>query len=120
MKKRLVVVAVLGALISVLLGTLVASGSPVDEHDQPFPEHPHVLVLGVELDPVTEEPISIRKCVDLAGNRALPLNAHHVHVHFGTAGFKLATNASNFVVPTAPFPGVPWTDCESLLAAFGF
>lgn len=119
MSKRLVVIAVLGVLTSVVLGALVASGSPVDEHDQPFPEHPHVLVLGVELDPVTELPISIKKCVDLAANRALPLNAHHVHVHFGTAGFKLATNANNFVVPTAPFPGVPWTDCESLLATFG-
>jgi hypothetical protein len=118
MKKQLVVVAVLGALISVLLGTLAAFGSPVDEHDQPFPEHPHVLVLGVEFDP-TGEPISIRKCVDLAANQALPLNAHHVHVHFGTAGFKLETNASNVVVPTAPFPGVPWTDCESLLATLG-
>ncbi len=84
MSKRLVVIAVLGVLTSVVLGALVASGSPVDEHDQPFPEHPHVLVLGVELDPVTELPISIKKCVDLAANRALPLNAHHVHVHFGT------------------------------------
>lgn len=115
--RRLTLLALLGALLS--FGAMAAFANPADEHDSPFPEHPHMLVLGVELDSTGEVPVSVRKCVDLAANQALPLNAHHAHVHFGTAGVKLATNASNFVVPAAPLPGVPWTDCESLLDFFG-
>lgn len=81
-----------------------------------LPPHPHVLVLGLEFDEQGEP--SIRKCVDLAANQALPLNAQHEHVHFGHAGEALFTHAGHVVVPTAPFPGVPWTNCESLIAFF--
>lgn len=87
--------------------------------DDPFPEHPHVLVLGLEFDETGEVPIAARKCIDLAANRALPLHAHHRHVHFGTAGEALFVNAGHGVAPTAPFPGVPWTDCASLREFFG-
>lgn len=116
--RRMSAVAVLGALLLLLTGTMVAVASPREDHDQPFPEHPHVLVLGVQVDE-NDEPVSVKKCVDLASNQALPLNAHHVHVHFGRAGEALASNG-NFVVPVAPFPGVPWSDCETLLDFFGF
>ena len=118
MRRKLVVVASLAAAVTVVLGSLVASANPVDEHDPELPKHPHVLVLGVVVD-AEDNPVSIKKCVDLAANRALPLNAHHVHVHFGQAGEALAAKG-NFVVPTAPFPGVPWSDCDSLLKFFGF
>lgn len=119
--RKLTLLALLGALLS--FGAIAALASPEDDHDQPWQEHPHMLVIGVEFN---EDglPISVKKCVDLAANQALPLNAHHVHVHFGTAGAQLAEKAGNFVVPAAPFgepifPAVPWTDCDSLLAFFG-
>jgi hypothetical protein len=88
---------------------------------QEFPEHPHVLVLGVELDE-QGEPVGFRKCIDLAANQALPLNAQHQHVHFGTAGEALFEKAGHVVVPAAPFPDpeepVPWSNCEELIAFF--
>lgn len=119
--KRVVVVGVILAMLSIgLISTAVAS----PDHDTgPLEPHAHVLVLGVVVDEF-DEPVSIRKCVDLAGNNALPLNAHHVHVHFGQAGEALAQNG-NFVIPVAPFPApfedpVPWSDCDSLLEFFGF
>lgn len=107
-------------LAALVLGLLsagsVALASP--DHSSPFPEHPHVLVLGLEFD--GEEPVGARKCIDLAANRALPLRAHHVHVHFGTAGEALFVNAGHGVAPTAPFPGVPWANCAELMEFFGF
>ena len=118
MRRIVLVVAILAVLSVGLVGTALAG----PDHDSPFEPHGHVLVLGVVVDEF-DEPVSIRKCVDLAANQALPLNAHHVHVHFGQAGEALA-RSGNFVVPVAPFPApfdspVPWTDCESLLAFFG-
>lgn len=82
-----------------------------------LPPHPHLLVLGLELDE-SGEPIGFRKCVDLAAGQALPLKAQHEHVHFGTAGFKLATEAGHAVVPAAPFPGIPFSNCAELVAIF--
>jgi hypothetical protein len=110
-------------MLTVLSVGLVGTALAGPEHDSPFEPHGHVLVLGVVVDEF-DEPVSVRKCVDLAANQALTLNAHHAHVHFGQAGEALARNG-NFIVPVAPFgeplfPSVPWTDCESLLAFFGF
>jgi hypothetical protein len=118
MRRVLVVGVILGLLSIGLIGTAVAS----PDHNTPFEPHAHVLVLGVVVDE-SGEPVSIRKCVDLAANTALPLNAHHVHVHFGQAGEALS-QSGNVVVPVAPFPApfdepVPWSDCESLLDFFG-
>lgn len=84
--------------------------------------HPHMLVLGLELDEF-EEPVGFRRCVDLAAGRTLPLNAQHEHMHFGTAGLKLFTKAGHAVVPGAPFPEpfddpLPWSNCEELIAFF--
>ncbi len=100
-----------GLSIGLLLGVAAV---PVSGQ---LPPHPHMLVLGLEFDE-QEEPIGFRKCVDLAANRALPLNVHHEHLHFGPAGEALFTHAGHAVVPAAPFPGVPWTNCESLIAFF--
>ncbi|MBY5163724.1 hypothetical protein [Salsipaludibacter albus] len=115
MKRRL---ALLGAIALVLISQAVAATA--DEHDA-LPEHPHVLVLDAQVDFSGEEPVLLdaRKCVDLAGNLPLSLRAHHTNVHFGPAGQALLTEAGHVVAPTAPFPGVPWTDCESFLAFFG-
>lgn len=119
--RRVLVAAVTLSLLSVLLAGTASAGP---DHDTgPLEPHPHVLVLGVEVDE-SGEPVAVRRCVDLAANQPVPLNAHHVHVHFGTAGEALG-DAGNFVVPVAPFPSpfddpLPWSDCASLLAFFGF
>jgi hypothetical protein len=39
-------------------------------------------------------------------------------VHFGTAGEALFDRAGHVVVPTAPFPEIPWSNCEELIAFF--
>lgn len=107
-------------LVLIIALVLVAIALPLPA--QEFEPHPHALVLGIELDE-TGEPVGFRKCVDLAANQPLPLNAHHEHVHFGTAGVHLFENAGNVVVPMAPFPSpfddpVPWSNCEELIAFF--
>jgi hypothetical protein len=104
-------VLALGLTVGLLLGLSAVPASAQ------LPPHPHVLVLGLELDE-QGEPVGFRKCVDLAANQPLPLNAQHQHVHFGPAGEALFAHAGHVVVPTAPFPGIPWTDCESLIAFF--
>jgi hypothetical protein len=81
-----------------------------------------MLVLGLELDE-SGEPVGFRNCVDLAAGEALPLNAQHEHMHFGTAGFNLFTKAGHVVIPGAPFPepfedAVPWSNCEELIDFF--
>lgn len=108
MRKQLTV-AVAFAIIgcAAVLGMVLAQGGP--------PEHPHLLVIGVEFDG-DGNPTSYRRCVELAAGQALPLNAHHEHVHVGTAGEKLGENAGNFVVPAAPL--TPWSNCEELVAIF--
>lgn len=101
----------LSLAVALLLGLTAAPAAAQ------LPEHPHVLVLGVEFDE-HGEPVGFRKCIDLAANQALPLNAQHQHVHFGKAGEALFGRAGHVIAPTAPFPGVPWTDCETLIAFF--
>ncbi len=113
MKKGLIVGATLLLLGGLLAGPTVA----VD-----LEPHPHMLVIGLELNEA-REPVGYRRCVDLAAGRALPLNAHHEHLHRGTAGEKLFTRAGHVAVPGAPFPApfaapVPWSNCEELIAFF--
>lgn len=112
--RKLLVVAVVSGLMS--LAAVAWAGPDHSSPPDPLPEHPHVLVLGLEFD--GEDIVGARKCIDLAANRALPLNAHHDHVHFGPAGDALFVNGSHGVAPTAPFPDVPWANCEELLAFF--
>jgi hypothetical protein len=107
MKRSLVLLMAAGLLVGVL-------GTPGVAQEGPPPPHPHMLVLGLEFD--GEEPVDYKKCVDVAGNRAVPLNAHHAHIHTGTAGEMLATNAGHAVVPGAPL--TPWANCQELIAFF--
>lgn len=104
--------------LAAMLALIVAGSVATANH---LPEHPHILVLGAEVDFSGDEPVLVaaRKCIDLANNNALRLNAQHAHMHFGTAGEALANHASSFVVPTAPFPGVPWANCAEFLEFFG-
>jgi hypothetical protein len=109
------------SLIVLVVG-LLALAVPASAQEPEFEEHPHMLILGLELD-AAGEPIGFRKCVDLAANQALVLGSHHENVHFGTAGEMLFTKAGNVVVPGAPFPApfeepVPWSNCEELIAFF--
>jgi hypothetical protein len=92
MRKLVLVSAVLVMLMGVTAVTATA-----DEH---FPPHGHMLVLGIEFGE-DEDDVTYRKCVDLANNQALKLNAHHDHVHVGTAGDALR-NAGHYPVPTSP------------------
>ncbi|NDL55812.1 hypothetical protein [Phytoactinopolyspora mesophila] len=79
------------------------------------PPHPHMLVLGLQLD-ADGEPVGFKRCVDLAAGKPVPLNAHHAHVHTGTAGEMLRTKAGHAVVPGAPL--TPWNNCAELIADF--
>jgi hypothetical protein len=114
MKRRLTLIAVVAVLASML-----ALPTAAEEHDDfQFPEHGHMLVQRPVIGIVTvdgvdfEAAIGFRKCVDLAGGRALHLGAHHERVHFGQAGRALEERAGHAVVPTAPL--TPWDDCAAL------
>ncbi len=54
--------------------------------------------------------------MDLAAGRALPLNAHHAHMHTGRAGEAIARTETKFVVPTAGL--TPWADCAEFKTFF--
>lgn len=108
-------------VVGLVLGLMVTA-TPAPAQEPEFDPHPHMLVLGLELDEAGE-PVAFRKCVDLAAGQALPLNAHHEHLHFGTAGSNLFTKAGHVVVPGAPFPApfedpLPWSNCEELIDFF--
>ena len=104
----------------VVMGVLLAAATAsAQEH---IPPHPHMLLIDadIEFNPPDELVInSVGRCVNIAHNQTLRLNAHHEHFHFGTAGDSLRGMTGNFPFPTAPFPGVPWTDCETFLDTFG-
>lgn len=114
--KRLWILVTVVALGALFIGAAASVGAQI-------PPHPHLLLIDADLefDPVEEELTvnSVGECVDIADNQTLRLNAHHEHFHFGTAGDALRQLTGNFPLPAAPFPGVPWTDCESFLAIFG-
>jgi hypothetical protein len=58
------------------------------------------------------ETITFRRCVDLAGGKALPKPNHHTKVHTGRPGQVLYENAGHAVVPTSPL--TPFANCEEL------
>ena len=106
------VFAVLG-----LLG-LVAFAITVRAQEE-FDLHPHLLLQRPEIGLIDGVPhlVGFRKCVDLAGNRSVPLHAHHEHLHFGTSGVSFGGESGHVVIPAAPFPSpffdpVPWSNCE--------
>ena len=106
MKRLLVITLALGIFAALAVGLT----------QEELPEHPHVMVIGVEFDEVTGAPLSYRQCVELAAGQALRLNSHHAHSHTGTAGYKLSTNASTFVIPLAPL--TPWASCQEIIDTF--
>jgi hypothetical protein len=105
---------ILTTLAAMLLALTMLAG-PVAAQDEP---HGHMLVqhpeFGVVL--VDGEPwfgvTSIRRCVDLAAGRHLPLHAHHATIHTGTAGEMLAERANIHIVPTFEY-----ANCAELEAA---
>lgn len=105
------------AALTGVLALLMAGGLAwaMGHGDGPV-EHGHVLVLGLQFD--GDGNPSIRKCVDLANGRALRNNAHHDNLHTGRAGEAVA-GAGHAVIPTAPLPDVPWSNCAELKTAFG-
>ena len=104
-KRAITLVAALALMMGLFPGMASANGGP--------PPHGHMLILGLEFGP---EGVTYRKCVDLASNRALPLHAHHEHVHTGKAGEALFTRAGHAAVPTAPYS--PFLNCAHLAELF--
>ena len=109
------------AALTLAMGSAVVVGAAVanaDEHESPIPPHRHMLLLGATFDLGAEPPeITYDVCIDLANNRILRLNAHHEHLHFGTAG-EAQRRAGHLVVPTAPAFGLPWTGCTDFAGFF--
>lgn len=116
----------LGVIVA-LLG-LVAIAVPVmaDEHPE-FDRHPHLLLQRPEIGLIGGVPhlVGLRKCVDLADNRTVPLHAHHEHLHFGSSGVSFDGESGHVVIPAAPFPSpffdpVPWGNCAEFTALLPF
>ena len=105
MKSTMLLVAALTLLTGLFPGMASANGGP--------PPHDHMLVQGVEFGPGG---ITYRKCVDLASNRAIPLNAHHAALHQGTGGQALFTHAGHVVIPTSPYSHID--NCAHLARLF--
>lgn len=105
-------------MVVALVGVaLPASSQDFDRHPHMLLQRPVVDLLEVEEGVFVLALVGYRKCVDLAGGEAVPLHAHHVHLHFGHTGEKLFEKAGHVVVPVAPFPApfadpVPWTGCS--------
>lgn len=124
--RRFFTVAVAAIMTLVLAGGAATAAQHDHDHEE-LPEHPHVLVVGVEYEEV-ETPegvervaVAYKNCIDLAANQALKLNAHHHNVHFGTPNMKFFENLDgrNLVIPMAPFPGVPFANCDELIEMSG-
>ncbi|WP_166350622.1 hypothetical protein [Phytoactinopolyspora limicola] len=107
MKKRVLALACGAGFLFSAVGLAPAQSEP--------PPHPHMLVLGLELDDYGN-PVGFRKCVDLAAGKPVPLNAHHAHIHTGSAGEALFNKAGHAAVPGAPL--TPWNNCAELIADF--
>ncbi len=105
----------------VLLAVIAVLGIVVAHDHGGTPDHPHMLVQKPQFDVIfiDDEPyvavVGWRKCVDLAGGRTVPLNAHHDGIHTGRAGQALFENADIWVVPGAPL--TPWANCAALRSA---
>lgn len=92
-------------------GTLATMGFTAPAQSVEPPPHGHMLVLGVEY--TAGAPTGFRKCIDLAAGKPVPLNAHHAHMHMGTAGEALE-GAGHAVVPTLRI-----ANCAALERMFG-
>lgn len=117
MKRIMAIVAGIALALALLGGSALAEEHDHDHGD--LPEHPHVLLLHFEVTGPDLDDVEFSRCIDLAGNRALPLNAHHHSVHTGTAGFGNPdvglTKAGHVVVPLQPFPeALPFENCADI------
>ena len=114
MKRSGSIFAILGLI---MLLVLVAVAIPVEADDH-IPPHPHMLLQKVEIvfDENGPHLAGFKRCVDLASNQALPLNAHHEHIHTGTTGVSFYGDgeSGHVVFPGAPL--TPFENCEQLLA----
>ena len=103
MKRSLLLIALLGIMVVVGLAVVV-----MPTQAQP-PLHGHILVQRLEFNAAGDLLVGFNKCVDLAANQALRLNAHHAHIHTGGTGVSFGGESGHAVAPVAPL--TPWTDC---------
>lgn len=104
------------ALVAVATGFVAvstATATSASEESEVWPEHGHLLVIGVE---ETEDGMTYRHCVEVADGRALPLHSHHDHFHRGAAGDALR-RAGNFPVPMDPI--TPFVSCADFAEMMG-
>ena len=102
----------MGAAVTLVVGPLGAAAS-AHEHGGPPPLHGHIKLIGLQFDQ-QGEPFGFRKCIHLPSGNALPLKAHHAHLHTGRAG-EAQWNAGHAVVPLAPLS--PWSSCADFCRA---
>ena len=117
MKRPPIRVAAVGAIAALALATgPTATATEHEEEPLEVVPHAHLLIIGAEVDFSGGEPVLLDyvRCVDIAANRALPLNSHHHHAHTGRAGEALGA-AGHIFIFAAPLFDVPWTDCASFL-----
>jgi hypothetical protein len=103
-------------LVAALAAVLGMVAMPATAHEEPgTPLHGHVRLLHAEWTGPGVGPetvlISYGKCIDLAGGKALPLQAHHETVHTGRAGAALR-GAGHLTIPT--YPLTPFRNCAEL------
>ena len=108
--------AALGLVLGVFAGTALAGGHEWPEGVEP---HGHVMLIGVEVD---DGLVHFDRCVEF---KALKVPAHHHSIHTGAAGGSPFVQgplfqAGNWVIPLAPFEGLPFTGCESFSSPFPF
>jgi hypothetical protein len=120
MKRSGLLLALMGLLV------LVVVAIPVTAEEHEIEEHPHMLLQRPVIGLIDGWPhlVEVRKCVDLANNQDVPLNAHHVHIHFGDAGVSFGGEARHAVIPADHFPThddpLPWANCEEFLGLLPF
>lgn len=119
MRRIMAVVTGLVMALALTGGAALAEEHDHDHDHEDLPKHPHVLLLHFEVTGPELDDVEFSRCIDLADNRALPLNAHHESLHVGTAGFGNpdvgVTKAGHVVVPLQPFPGaLPFENCADI------
>lgn len=126
---RLITLVATTTLVLGLVATgAFAGGSDWGETDP----HGHVMLVGAELVPTDAGlTLTFRRCVELTSSAknsqdgALPTPAHHHSVHTGAAGGSPFSpgalfNAGNWIVPLAPFAGLPFEGCGDFESGMSF
>jgi len=110
------------AMVIALALSLFAGVASAQDRPPPFDQpHTHALLIGVDVDWVIPPPglppyviNGFDRCVEVAGGRPVPLEAHHDRVHFGRAGEALV-GAGNLVVPLGILGFASCAELESAL-----